>query len=418
LRFPLPEGNLPRLALVWFFCLGGLGLFFPFYSLYLHENAGLTGTQVGRVLAILPLIGIFAQPLWGQIADRTGSRSRVLAVLALGAALGYATLALPRSFAAIALATAALAFFSTALLPMGVSVTLALTRGTGPHGFGLARVWGTVGFMIVVVSFPYALHAYQETRGLTAVPGGPSEPGLQVMFPVTALLVAVGGLVAITLPRGGALSLRAPRGDWRRLLRHGPYRRVLLFVLLAYACIHGPMTFFPVFVRAQGGTLDSVSHMWIPMLLLEIPLIALSGASLQRVGARGLLAIGVLAGGLRWVVCGFAPDLSWVYPVQLLHGVVVAGLVLGGPLYVEAVVPERLRSTGQGVLAMIGVSLGGISSNLGAGWLLEHVGASAPFVVGGLGALALGALLPVLLPAPRRAPAQPDEAPQESIARS
>ncbi len=395
------------IALVWFFCLGGLGIFFPYFSLYLHENAGLSGSEVGLIIAILPLMGIAAQPLWGQLADRTGSRSQVLVVIALGAALGFAALALPRGFAGIAAATAALALFSTALIPTTVSVTLAMAGSANPHAFGLARVWGTVGFFIIVVGFPYLLDAYQEMRGLVAEDGGPSEPGLQIMFPVTAAIVAIGGIVALALPRHGALSLRAPRGDWRRLLRHGPYVRLLLFAVIANLCLQGPMAQFAIFVRSHGGTIESVSHMWIPMLLLEIPLIALSGASLQRLGPRGLLAMGVIAGGLRWTVCGFATDLRWIFPVQILHGVVVAGLVIGAPLYVEAVVPERLRSTGQGVLGMIGVSLGGIGSNLGAGWLLEHVGPSAPYAIGGIGALALGVLVPVLLPpASRPAPAE------------
>ena len=42
-------------------------------------------------------------------------------------------------------------------------------------------------------------------------------------------------------------------------------------------------------------------------------------------------------------------------------------------------------------------------------WLLEHVGPSAPYAVGGIGALALGLLLPVLLPAPRRPPETDEE---------
>jgi MFS family permease len=169
------------------------------------------------------------------------------------------------------------------------------------------------------------------------------------------------------------------------------------------------MSLFPIFVRAHGGTLDSVSHMWILMLIPEIPLIALSGAGLARLGPRGLLAVGVLAGGLRWTVCGLAPSLAWIYPVQMLHGVVVAGLVIGGPLYVEAAVPERLRSTGQGILAMVGVSVGGISSQLVAGWLLEHVGPNAPYIAGGIGALLLGALVPFLLPPASRPPAAEGE---------
>jgi PPP family 3-phenylpropionic acid transporter len=404
----------PPIALVWFFTLGGLGLFFPYFSLYLRENAGLTGTQVGIALAVLPLVGIAAQPLWGQIADRTGSRSRVLSLLALGASLGYAMLYFATGFTAIVLGTAALACFSTALLPACISVTLALTRDAGPFAFGLMRVWGTVGFLVLVTSFPLILDALQEWRGLEAVPGGPSEPGLEVMFPMTGGLVLIGALVALVLPRNGALALRAPRGDWRRLIRHRPFVRLLVFALLAYLCLQGPMGLFPIFVRSHGGSLASVSHMWILMLVLEIPLIALSGASLARIGPRGLLTVGVLAGGLRWTVCGFAGDMVWIYPVQILHGVVVAGLVIGGPLYVDAAVPPRLRSTGQGMLAMFGVSVGGISSNLAAGWLLENVGSDAPYIAGGLGGLLLACLVPVLLPpASQPAPARGEEDEEE-----
>jgi len=358
---------------------------------------------------MLPLVGIAAQPLWGQIADRTGSRSRVLAWLGIGGLLAYLALYGARGFGSIVLATAALACFHMPLIPTSVSTTLALTQGAGPHAFGRMRVWGTVGFLVLVVAFPPALHALQDARGLAAGAPGVSQPGLEVMFPATGALLLLGALVAFALPREGAISLRAPRGDWRRLLRHGPFLRLLAFALVAFLCLQGPMSLFPVFVRAHGGTLDSVSRMWILMLIPEIPLIALSGAGLARLGPRGLLAVGVLAGGLRWTLCGFAPSLAWIYPAQLLHGVVVAGLVIGGPLYVEAAVPERLRSTGQGVLAMVGVSVGGICSNLAAGWLLEHVGPSAPYVAGGIGALILGALIPILIPPATRPPAAEGE---------
>jgi MFS family permease len=90
-------------------------------------------------------------------------------------------------------------------------------------------------------------------------------------------------------------------------------------------------------------------------------------------------------------------------PVQALHGVVVAGLVIGGPLYVEAVVPESLRSTGQNVLAMVGLSLGGLLSHLGAGILLDLAGPDAPYQVGGIGALLAATLLFWWLPKPTRA---------------
>src|SRR5262249_56392224 len=125
--------------------------------------------------------------------------------------------------------------------------------------------------------------------------GGAGEPGLGVAFRLGSALVFAAAVVALALPRRGAVAARAERGDWRRLLRHGPYLRLLLFSLAAYVCLQGPLTIFPLFVRARGGRLDPVSRMWGPMLLLEIPLVALSGPGLGRLGRRGLIPVGVLA---------------------------------------------------------------------------------------------------------------------------
>ncbi len=395
-----PARGYTATSAVWFFCLGGLGMFFPFFAMFLRENLALSGSQVGLVLAVTPLVGILVQPLWGQVGDVSGQRARVLSGVAFGAAAGYLALSLADGFASALLLTGLLACFATPLVPNLMAVTLAVARTGGPHTFGLIRVWGTIGFLIAVVGFPHLLDALDRQRGLAPDPTGPSEPSLGILFVGTAAVVAIGAGISLGLPRGGEEAVRAPRGDWRRLLEHGAYVRLLVFAFIAYLLLQGPMGIFPLFVRAHGGSIDTVSQLWIPMLLVEIPLVALSGSTLERFGARGLLAIGALAGGVRWVGCGLAPESSWVFPLQALHGVTVAGLVLGAPLYVEEVVPARLRSTAQGVLAMVGVSLGGILSNVSAGWLFDHFGATAPYLVAGVGALAIGASVPLWLPVP------------------
>jgi PPP family 3-phenylpropionic acid transporter len=131
-------------------------------------------------------------------------------------------------------------------------------------------------------------------------------------------------------------------------------------------------------------------------------LVLLTGAGVRRIGARGLLGIALLAGGVRWTICGLTTDPWLVYPVQVLHGVVVAGLMLGAPLYLDVIVPERLRSTGQTLHTMISVGIGGIASTTGTGWLIDRFGPSAPYLVGGIGAFILGALAWTILPAPTR----------------
>jgi PPP family 3-phenylpropionic acid transporter len=403
----LMTSTLPFIAF-WFLYMAGLGVIFPYQSLYLHENAALAGTQLGLVLATRPLVGILAQPFWGQLADRTGLRSRTLAILALGTCVAYALFPQAKTFPVLVAAMAFAALFSTSVMPMATSVSMAALGADAAANFGRIRVWGTVGFLVLVVSFPRLLHWAQAARGLVRQPGGSSEPGLELIFYVAAALSLVAAVVAWRAPRSDAMVVRSHRGDLRLLLHHRPYRRLLYVVFLAHLCLQGPILFFPVFVRARGGSIDTVSSMWILMLLIEIPLIFLSGATLRRIGARGLLAVGVFADGFRWLVCSLSYSLPVLYALQLLHGVVVAGLFVGAALYVESVVPARLRSTGQGLLGMVGISCAGMFSSLCAGWLLEHLGPDAAYRIGGAGALLLGVALPFILPRPRRPEASPD----------
>ncbi len=158
----------------WFCALGALGIFFPFWSLYLRENLALAGWQVGALLAVPPLVAVAAQPAWGVLADRTGSRALVLGLLALGSAAGYASLAFGREFASLLLLTSLLSCFATPLVPTAVAVTFALAPSVTAHAFGRYRAWGTLGYGLLVVGFPLLLDRLDPARGAAAPASGPS----------------------------------------------------------------------------------------------------------------------------------------------------------------------------------------------------------------------------------------------------
>jgi MFS family permease len=70
---------------------------------------------------------------------------------------------------------------------------------------------------------------------------------------------------------------------------------------------------------------------------------------------------------------------------------------LGSPLYLDAVAPEKLRSTAQGILSMVGSGIAGMASNVSAGWLMDRSGIDLLYLLCGLGSLLLGAAAPWLL---------------------
>jgi hypothetical protein len=303
---------------------------------------------------------------------------------------------------------------------MAMAVTLAAQSRTGGSAFGFVRMWGTLGFLTSVIVFPRLLPRLTalgpsgwhdlEWHGLAW--HGVSWEGLAWMFPTTAVCSLLAFAAALWLPRSPSMVLRSRAGDVGRLLRHPPIWRLLAFLFFAHLCLQGPINLFPLLVDSRGGDVATIGDMWILMLLLEIPLIGFSGPTLRRLGARGLLSIGLVAEGIRWTTCGFTTDLELTRAMQLLHGLGVAGVIVGGPLYLEQAVPERSRSTGQTLVSTVGFGLGAILSISGAGWLFEHVGPSFPYRLAGVGALVLAATVFRVLPAPwRPADAAADETP-------
>ena len=387
-----------RLSFFWLLYMMGLGLFFPYFGLYLQRERQLSGTQVGLVLAMLPLVGLVAQPLWGHWADRSGSRRQTLVLVTSGMGISCLLLGQFEGFRGLLLATAGLAIFSTVVLSMSTAVSLAAMAEEGPHAFGLVRMWGTIGFLISVLLFPQFLKTWGDRIDLP-------WQGLGWIFPLTFCFALCAATAAWHLPDRHALTLRSHPGDIARLLRHPPAKRLLAVVFLAHICLQGPIYLFPLYITDRGGGAGDLGRMWVFMLLLEIPLIALSGRTLRRLGARGLLTAGLLAEGIRWTTCAWTDDLHIVQMVQLMHGIGVAGVLIGAPLYLDQVVPERLRATGQALVAAAGFGAGAILSITAAGWLFDHVGASTPYRLAGAGALLLACVLYFVLPAPYR-PAQ------------
>src|SRR4029077_20794982 len=128
----------------------------------------------------------------------------------------------------------------------------------------------------------------------------------------------------------------------------------------------------------------------------------LTGSGLKRLGARGLLTVGVLVGGLRWLLCALITDPLILFGVQALHGITVVGLNVGSPLYLDVVAPEKLRSTAQGLLSMVSAGIAGMASNTASGWLVDRGGTDLLYLICGAGCVFLGILSVWILPVARR----------------
>ena len=134
-----------RFKLSYLLFFAAIGILFNYYALYL-QRVGLSGTQVGIVLAVLPLARVLSQPIWGLVGDIYRLRRVILSGACSGSALAGLALNRSDSFAWLLAVTIVLAILNGPIGPFCDALALEhLERESRRQEYGSLRLWGSSG---------------------------------------------------------------------------------------------------------------------------------------------------------------------------------------------------------------------------------------------------------------------------------
>ncbi|HTS83809.1 MAG TPA: MFS transporter [Usitatibacter sp.] len=206
-------------------------------------------------------------------------------------------------------------------------------------------------------------------------------------------LAVLGALFTITItprPRPPSHPLHDLAEGWRYVTGMLPARRMLATLALVSFSISPYATLLPaIAVKTFGDGAELVGH-FIGVVGLGAVIAAVSLA--RRANVRGLgkwVGVGAMVAGAGAVGFGLSRSLWFSYPLLMLEGfgMFITGAAVNTIL--QTVVDEEKRSRVLSYYTMCFIG----SAPLGhycAGWLADHIGAPATFVVGGAIAIAAG----------------------------
>ncbi len=114
----------------------------PYIVLY-YQRLGFTGTQIGLLTGITPLITFFSAPFWTRLADANLRHQLIMSLALLIGAISLATFPLLNAFLPIVLLVMVLNAFLAPVEHLAdiATVVLAAGGGTGNNGkLGLFRL--------------------------------------------------------------------------------------------------------------------------------------------------------------------------------------------------------------------------------------------------------------------------------------
>lgn len=331
-----------RLSGFYFFYFGTLGVYLPYWSLYL-KSLGFTAQAIGTLVALLVATKIVAPNLWGWVADHTGRRLTVIRASTLLAVVTFSGVLLTQSFIGLAMVLVVFGFCWNAALPQVEATTMNHLRDQ-PHVYPQVRVWGSIGFILAVWIVGRAL----ETEPLALVPW------------MILALTGFNWLVTMSMPKHGTVQhADDSNGRLRQVLRR-PEVLALLGVCLLMQASHGPYyAFYSLYLERAGYGLNRIGELWALGVMAEVALFLVMHELLKRYGLKPLLLISLGSAALRWWLIGEFVDSLWILVVaQLLHAATFGLYHAVGIQLIDRYFTGRLQGRGQALYSSLSFGAG------------------------------------------------------------
>jgi len=389
-----------RLGLFYAALFIGTGASAPYAGVWFGAH-GMSGAQIGLVLAAPAFGRALTGPLVAIWADSARLRRTPLALIALAVAAVYAVLAVSKGFWALL----GLWFLSQSLLmnmsPLGDVITLRRARLEG-FSYGWPRGIGSAAYVIGNV-------------GMGVVIGATSPKALLPWIVFAALLTAVAArwlLPADPVREPGDTHHAADRLRGLGELLRNPVFMLAIGTTGLIQASHGFYYGFSALAwKAQGLAPGLVGLLWGVGVEAEVLFLWLLEPWRRRVGPERLILLGGLGAVVRWTCLALSPPLWLLFPIQALHALTFTATFVGSLQLVERLAPARSASAAQTLNSVLsGGFLIGFST-LASGKLFDAVGVHGYFMMSGVALLGLaGAACLGPLQRRRNAAARPDRA--------
>ncbi|WP_088105287.1 MFS transporter [Halalkalibacter urbisdiaboli] len=362
-----------RLMAYLFFVYSAMTIVNSYIPVFFREE-GLSGSQVGMLMAVGPFATIIAQPIWGYMSDKYKTIKRMILLTLLGVLTTGFVFIFMDSFNGYLVMMFVLFLFLSSSTALGDSLSQR-TASDKKISFGRIRMWGSLGFASTSLIAGYILMVI----------------GVQHAMILMLVMAFIASVLAFTLKD---ITVTNKPVTILSALRVGLNPALLLFFPCAMLISISHRTndsFLGIYIMELGGPESLIGWSWFIGVATEAAVFATSGMWLHRWKPITLMIASGLLYGTRWFIMSVITVPWMILPLQLTHGICFGLFYIGGLQFVSKLVPEQLQATGHLLFLTVSLGVCGIFGSLVGGWMIEVFGLPVLYVTIGTTAL-LGAI--------------------------
>ena len=366
-----------RLSAYYFFFFAALGAFVPYWPPYL-KSLNFTPVEIGELMAIVLLSKLVAPYFLGWLADHFHRRLIIIQISTLLSAVAFAGVFVDSSYWGLVLIIAIFGFFWNSSLPLFEALTLN-HLGDDTHRYSRIRLWGSVGFIVMVVALPVIISRFD----------------IAILPIILIVLLIINGLTSL-LVKDKQNTKRAKTNTQLNLkvLLKKPMVIALLASCALQSMSHGAYyTFISIYLDDHHYSGTVIGNMWALGVIAEVVLFIFAYKLLHRFGIYRLYTIAMLITALRWIILALWVDtFGALILAQLLHAVSFGLFHLTAISLTHLLFPGQMQGRGQALYAGLSFGLGGALGSWISGNTWESLGSTWTFLASALIALS-GAMI-------------------------
>jgi PPP family 3-phenylpropionic acid transporter len=302
---------------------------------------------------------VVAPNVWGWLSDRTGKRLTIVRLGCFLACLCFIVLLFRNSFWWMVLAVSLYSFFWNAVLAQFEVITLNYL-GLNAHYYGRIRVWGSVGFVVVVVGLG-VLFDWLDIRYLPIV---------------VMVFLALIWLSSLSIKEPVIGENKRTSGSFIQTVKQPPVLFFLIGCFLLQASHGSYYTFYSVFLEGLSYSRTEIGFLWALGVLAEVLIFLVMHRVLRHFSLRLILLASLFLTIIRWWLIGcFAESLTVLIVAQLLHAFSFGTFHGVSIELIRRYFDGNIQGQGQALYSAVGFGAGGAVGALlsGATWSISPV---------------------------------------------
>ena len=358
-----------RLAGFYFTYFAFVAAYSSYWSLYL-QSLGFAAAQIGTLMAMQQVTRIFAPTFWGAASDRIGRPDWVIRFTTLAAVLVFCSVFFAHSFFGLFVVMSIVGFFWSGPLPLVEASTLQRLGGATAQ-YGRVRLWGSIGFIVVVSG----VGAMLDWVAISRLP--------VILLPLLLAML----LFAWLVPRG----TKSPHSDDQSgILSILRQPKVIVFFaacfLMTFA--HGPLyVFFSIYLVDHGYSKTSIGMLWSIGVLVEIAIFYYFPRIQQRFSVCRIFLFCFFVAVLRFLLIAWGAQwFPLLFFAQVLHAFTFGAFHVIALGFVHCLFSGRHQAKGQALFTGLTYGAGGMLGGFLSGFVWEPLGPAVTFSLAALSA--------------------------------